>query len=303
MVDVTEVKLSLKAPAKLNLHLAVRERREDGYHNLISLFQKIDLYDTITLHVTPSKWSRVNCSTHSDFSSSDNSMLKAARLFLKEVGLKATLNIEVIKNIPSLAGIGGASSDAAAVLRLLNEATGFPYTLEELTLLGQQVGSDVPFFLQDSPFAYVTGRGEFVESLESRSDLYGLIVIPKKCQISTPWAFKKLAQMRGELKSAPLRDSLISMYHRSVSEWDFSNDFSELLYTLHPAYTQLEIYAKEEGELFYAISGSGSSFFVLSERKEKIERLSQKLETFPYQIALYMIKSLHPGNSGATVLL
>lgn len=153
--------LQLKAYAKINLTLEVQGRRDDGYHDIVSVMQAVDLCDEITLE--PAVTNSLECD-RPELESPDNLALRAANLLQETSGVSQGARISLKKGIPIAAGLGGGSSDAATVLTGLNELWGLGMSIEELTPLAATLGSDVPFFLHGGT-AMVSGRGERVRPL------------------------------------------------------------------------------------------------------------------------------------------
>lgn len=293
-----------QAPAKVNLHLQVGPRRSDGYHDIVSIFQMVNLCDTITITIEPSEELLITCDAFEGIDRAENTMVHAARLLCAETGLTAAIHIACEKRIPIQAGLGGGSSDGAAVLRLLNRLCEVPLSERELMLLGSIVGSDVPFFLGSSAVAFVHGRGEHVEAFPARDDLHGLIVMPHGSAVSTARAFCELDALRERTQMTPEsrdRDELVRMYASSTDRWTFRNDFREVMGNLAPIYDALDEVATTVAPVFFSVSGSGSAYCFISENQQIIELIQSKLELFPHELCLYTIKSLHRGHSGATV--
>jgi 4-diphosphocytidyl-2-C-methyl-D-erythritol kinase len=166
------VAVSERAYAKVNLTLEVLGRRGDGYHEIASIIQTIDLHDTLTLE--PSDEITLECD-RPELVSPDNLVLKAARLLKEESGTGQGARISLRKRIPVSSGLGGGSSDAAATLKGLNSLWGLVLSLDDLMSLAAKLGSDVPFFLH-SGTAMVHGRGELVRPLPP-ADLKWLAVL------------------------------------------------------------------------------------------------------------------------------
>lgn len=169
-----ESSLELQARAKINLTLEVLGKRADGYHEIASVMQALDLHDTLRLELAEglsltSDWPQLE--------TPDNLVLKAARLLRRALGVDLGARMHLIKEIPLAAGLGGGSSDAAAALRGLNELWGRPLPEEELIAIASAVGSDVPFFLVDGT-ALAEGRGEKVTRLPSLPRQWVVLVTP-----------------------------------------------------------------------------------------------------------------------------
>ncbi|VAX23289.1 4-diphosphocytidyl-2-C-methyl-D-erythritol kinase [hydrothermal vent metagenome] len=168
---------SVKAPAKVNLVLRVTGKREDGYHEIKSVFQKVDLFDTLTFADAPDDKIELLCDNPQVPVNESNLIVMAAKLLQKVAGVKKGVKIVLTKTIPVSAGLGGGSSDAAVTLKELNRRweTGLPEVkLQELAF---KLGADVPFFL-GSALAWVEGAGEVVTPLKVKKSFSALIVNP-----------------------------------------------------------------------------------------------------------------------------
>ena len=162
----------MKAYAKINLTLEVLGRRDDGYHDVASIMQTVDLYDTVTLE--PSDDITVECDV-AELVSEDNLAVRAARLLLDKTDADAGVHIRIEKGIPPASGMGGGSSDAATTLVGLNEMWDLGLSLEALSEIAAELGSDVPFLLRGGT-AIALGRGERIRSLPP-ADLEWLVVL------------------------------------------------------------------------------------------------------------------------------
>ena len=137
--------LTLNSPAKINLFLRVKARRADGYHELATLMQTVGLCDTITMELA--EHDSLSCTNPQIPTDTSNLIWKAIHAFRKHTGMNCFVDVGVDKKIPIQAGLGGGSSNAATALKGMNTLCGSPLSVEELMMLGAQVGSDVPFFL------------------------------------------------------------------------------------------------------------------------------------------------------------
>ncbi|MCX5709510.1 MAG: 4-(cytidine 5'-diphospho)-2-C-methyl-D-erythritol kinase [Candidatus Omnitrophica bacterium] len=194
----------LKAYAKLNLFLQVlKPKRKDNYHNLVTLFERIDLFDSITLKKRADKKIRIICSDSSVPSGEDNLCFRAARLLQDTCGVNIGVDIVIKKRIPVGAGLGGGSSDAATILLGLNKLWGLNLSLSRLVSLSGKIGSDVPFFLYDTPFALGTSRGDKITPLGNMKKvrLWHLLVVPKR-HVSTPLIYRKFDRFSGLTRPA-----------------------------------------------------------------------------------------------------
>lgn len=174
------------ARAKINLSLRIRGKRADGFHELESLFAPVGLADSLTFEDATAF--RFTCDDRTLPTDDSNLAVRAARRFSERAGLPLRVSIHLEKRIPHGAGLGGGSSDAATVLRVLNERAGHPLSLPDLATIAGELGSDVPFFLQDSA-ALCRGRGEVVEPQPLAGPL-PLLLIKPPFPVPTPWAYQ-----------------------------------------------------------------------------------------------------------------
>ncbi len=181
--------LVVPSPAKINLFLKVLGKRPDGYHELISLIARINLFDTVSLAFDQPAIT-VRCSHPKVPDGKDNLAHKAALLFYEAMSREAGVAIFIHKNIPMAAGLGGGSSNAASALMGLNKHYDFPFTNEELMDMGLKVGADVPFFLLRHT-AIARGIGEDLEVFEGLPKFFAVLVCPK-LEVSTAWVYRNL---------------------------------------------------------------------------------------------------------------
>ncbi|MBI3996774.1 MAG: 4-(cytidine 5'-diphospho)-2-C-methyl-D-erythritol kinase [Candidatus Omnitrophica bacterium] len=169
--------LRLRAPAKLNLYLRVLGKRPDGYHELETLFERIDLADELTFEAHPHEV-QLTCSDPTLSCGEDNLVLKAARALQRQSGTQHGARIQLTKRIPIAAGLGGGSSDAATTLLGLNGLWRLHLKHATLAELAATLGSDVPFFLSNASYAVGRGRGERCEALPQIARLSHILVVP-----------------------------------------------------------------------------------------------------------------------------
>jgi 4-diphosphocytidyl-2-C-methyl-D-erythritol kinase len=182
----------LQSFAKLNLYLAVLRKRKDSYHNIETLFERISLCDTII--IKPRRDEKINIVCDNPAVPKDNSNLcyKSARLLRDNFKIKKGVDIKIIKRIPVGAGLGGGSSNAAAVLKGLNRLWQLALSKNELVDLAKRLGCDVPFFVYGTPFAYATERGDkiFPLKLEKGFKLWHIVAVPE-IAVSTALIYRK----------------------------------------------------------------------------------------------------------------
>ncbi|MDD5428411.1 MAG: 4-(cytidine 5'-diphospho)-2-C-methyl-D-erythritol kinase [Candidatus Omnitrophica bacterium] len=167
--------ITLTAPAKVNLFLKVLNKREDGYHNIFTLFERISLADKITITAIP-KGIRVSSDKSITADPKDNLVYKAAELILKHAKIAKGVNIRIKKVIPIAAGLGGGSSDAASTLIGINKLFSLRFPENKLLFLAEKLGADVPFFVLNSDFALGKGKGGDLTRIKSNIKLWHLII-------------------------------------------------------------------------------------------------------------------------------
>jgi 4-diphosphocytidyl-2-C-methyl-D-erythritol kinase len=250
----------IQAAAKVNLHLRVYDRRADGFHGILSIFQAVSLSDTLVIRSLKASAS-IEIDGVFDCPARATTIYKAAQAYLEASGIKAGLSISVEKRIPAGGGLGGGSSDAAATLLGLDALLGGKIGPTELERLGAGIGSDVPFFL-GAAAALVTGRGEIVEPIEAREDFRMVLAFPG-FPVSTAWAYGLLDRSRvpGASEADPGEAELREAYRGDIGLWPFANSFEALVGEAHPRILEAKASMEAEGALFSAMSGSGSSVF------------------------------------------
>ena len=167
--------ITVKAPAKVNLFLKVLSKRKDGYHNILTLFERISLADTIKISRIP-EGIIVKSDKPITLHAKDNLVFKAAEAVLKRGKVGSGVKIEITKRIPVASGLGGGSSDAASTMIGIKRLLGLKLSDKRLLAIGKRLGSDVSFFLLDTPFAIGKGRGEILKAVRSKVKLWHLII-------------------------------------------------------------------------------------------------------------------------------
>jgi len=259
--------LILKAPAKVNLHLEIKGRRSDGYHEILSVVQCIPLYDHIHICSLKKKHTlRVVCDP--SLPGEHNIAALAVERFRKAGGIDDGVEVKIQKKIPVAAGLGGGSSDAAATLSGLNEFFGSPLSSKQLHDLAAGLGSDVPFFLGGSA-ALMWGRGETIRVLASRQDFVLILVYPG-FPISTRDAYRWFDQAPGSRHSGSSQPADLQYQYEAtqVDSWDFFNAFQYVVERRYPVIKRITEILRRSGAHIAAITGSGSTVFgVFTDRK------------------------------------
>lgn len=255
------ITLQEPAYAKLNLTLDILGKRPDGYHDLRSVMQQITLRDDVEIDVeTGEDWS-LEADREDIPTDSANLAWKAAGVFYQALGKDPQgIAIRLTKRIPSQAGLGGGSADAAAVLKALNRHEGSPFSREALAELGARVGSDVPFCVWGGT-ALVEGRGEILTDLPPMPQCFYCIVMPD-FSVSTPELFAKVDQT--ELTCRPDHPAMLE----ALREGDLlqvagrlCNAMEPLVTAQHPDLTGIRAIMEDCGALGVAMAGSGSAVY------------------------------------------
>jgi len=251
------------AYAKLNLTLDVLGKREDGYHDLQSVMQTISVRDDVEIDVGTGKPWKLLCDKEGIPADETNLAWKAAKVYCDAMHKDPKgIEIRITKRIPSGAGMGGGSADAAAVLRALNRHYGNPLSIFALAELGAQVGSDVPFCVLCGT-AMVEGRGERLRKLPDMPDCIFVIVKPE-FSVSTPELYKKIDEVaiakrpdNQAMESALLAGDLLKVSH------NLCNVFDPVVTDEHLELNYIKSLFHQYGAVGYQMTGSGSAVFAI----------------------------------------
>lgn len=259
--------------AKINLSLEVLARREDGYHELASVMQTVSLHDTLRFRALEDNSIRFVCDVEA-LATENNLALRAAKLAstcLTEGSGPRGLRIELHKEIPFQAGLGGGSSDAACVLTSLNRRWDLGLGVERLAELGAGLGSDVPFFLRGGT-ALITGRGEHVLALPDVPSYWIVLAIPPVA-VPTPRVFASLT--RADFSTGAATTALVEMIRAgsSLDTRHMINDLERPALKMFPAIAQTRDTVLRAGAPFVRMSGSGSALFAPFEDLEQASRV------------------------------
>lgn len=270
--------------AKVNLTLDILGTRPDGYHDIESVMLNISLHDTISLSLRDGDGIRLSCDMPRIPSDERNLAHRAASLLFESRGIDSGLHIGIAKRIPIEAGLGGGSSNAAAVLRGLDRLLGLSMSVSEMCDLAARIGSDVPFFLVGGT-AFVSGRGERVRPLPDIAPMWMVIVKPP-FGVSTAWSYRRLDEMRatggrsgatGELITASQRMVDCMRRGETVCE-SLSNDLELPAIEQHPEVAEIKAELLESGAKAALMCGSGSAVFGLFETEELAALCGKRLQ-------------------------
>ncbi|MCL5023238.1 MAG: 4-(cytidine 5'-diphospho)-2-C-methyl-D-erythritol kinase [Nitrospirae bacterium] len=270
--------LTLTAPAKINWFLEVSGKREDGYHEILSLMQCITLGDSIGFADSD----EIEVVTDALIPSESNLAYRAAKLLKELSGVRKGVVITLGKQIPTAAGLGGGSSDAACTLLGLNRLWGLNMTREELAGIGGMLGSDVPFFFY-GPAAVVRGRGESVSPVALDRSC-PIVVVKPQMEISSAWAYGELDKESSGGRVLTKNDNNITLFCQALERGDFPflsslkrNDLEPLVVRRHPVIGEIEKDLLKHGALFSCMSGSGSAVFGVFDSEESAARSAESM--------------------------
>ncbi|MDR0889892.1 MAG: 4-(cytidine 5'-diphospho)-2-C-methyl-D-erythritol kinase [Oscillospiraceae bacterium] len=269
------------AYAKLNLTLDVLAKRADGYHDLCSVMLAVSLCDDIRLRFTGDSW-KLSCDAEAVPCDARNLAWKAAEAFFASFGERPRgLRMEIVKRIPSGAGLGGGSADAAAVLRMLNAHYALPFDLQTLCAIGAQVGSDVPFCVMNGA-ALAQGRGEILTPLEAAGKLFFVICKPD-FPLYTPALFQKLDAI--SIAKRPNTQAMIDALRRGDAE-----EIGALLCNVFEQAAQMPEIADikrillSRGACGAQMTGSGSAVFGIFRTREQAQTAANSLRESYLQV-------------------
>jgi 4-diphosphocytidyl-2-C-methyl-D-erythritol kinase len=277
------MRLEKKSPCKVNLILNILGKRADGFHELETVMQPVNICDEMSferggsgLHLT--------CSHPELPTDSKNLVHRAATSFLADAKISDGVRIHLQKNLPLAGGIGGGSANAAVTFSALNELFGKPLSPEKLHELAAALGSDVPFFLYDKP-ALATGRGEKVQTLQDFPALQGkaILLIHPGFGISTPWSYQNLARFPDALNGRRGRaEKLISFLQTGdlkAAAGEIYNSLEAPAFDKFPVLLLYKEFLREHGALVSLMSGSGSTTFAIAENLAAAESLAEKFKS------------------------
>jgi 4-diphosphocytidyl-2-C-methyl-D-erythritol kinase len=281
--------LILNSFAKLNLYLEVLNKRKDNFHNLKTVFERISLSDRIILKPLPDKKIKITCASPLVPKNKTNLCFRAAALLQKSFKVNKGVEIKIIKRIPVGAGLGGGSSNAASVFLGLNKLWKLRLSKERLVSLAKGIGSDIPFFIYNAPFAEGLERGDKIKPLKALKDLrlWHIVVVPK-IKVSTPFIYKKWDEGRAKknkkvaltmpgydvkILNLALRKNDLSSGKRL-----FFNSLEKVTAEYYPEIKQIREKLTGFGLESILMSGSGPAVFgIASSRKEALS-LGRKLK-------------------------
>jgi len=269
--------LELPSPAKINLFLDVIGKRDDHYHDIITVFEKIDLCDRIGLTESDREDIEISSNISELAADKDNLVYRACSLFKKTYGISKGVRIHVEKRIPIAAGLGGGSSNAAIVLKGLNKLWNLNISDNKLFDLGKKIGADVPFFIFNYSFALGTGRGDEITPIKSDLEMWHVIISPPR-RVLTKEIYQNISLNLTEVRPD------VKIIVRAIKNKDFKEIQKRLYNALEPVVNKkvTEIsrarnFIEKMGFDAIKVSGSGPTIFVLTFKRKEAEELKDKL--------------------------
>ena len=261
------------ACCKINIGLNIISKRSDGFHNLETIFYPVPLYDEIS--IVQSKMDKISLGGHKlEGNPNDNLVLKAVRLLRENNSFVPPVHISLKKNIPSGAGLGGGSSDAAAVIKELNKHLALGLTNQKMEQMISRLGADCPFFIQCKP-VYAEGIGNVFSPIEIDLSGWHLVLVKPNDYVSTKEAYALI-------KPIPSKYNIKEEVKKPVILWKETifNDFEKSVFPHHPTIEKLRNQLYRIGASYACMSGSGSTVFGLFRNETDLSEIDKEHFTF-----------------------
>jgi 4-diphosphocytidyl-2-C-methyl-D-erythritol kinase len=277
------MRLEKKSPGKVNLLLNILGRRSDGFHELETILHPVGVCDRLTFERSP-HGIELTCNNAMLPTDGQNLVHRATTAFLQAAKITGGVHVHLEKKIPLAAGLGGGSGNAATTLLALNELFDRPLAPEKLHKLAAELGSDVPFFLQNRP-VLATGRGEKIQPLEDFLALRGkaFLLIHPGFGISTAWAYQTLARfptaLNGRRGRAQKLISALQSGNLGAASGEFYNSLEAPAFEKFPVLALFQKFLRANGALAALMSGSGSATFAIVESVKTAETLAEKFKS------------------------
>ncbi|MDO4160680.1 MAG: 4-(cytidine 5'-diphospho)-2-C-methyl-D-erythritol kinase [Prevotellaceae bacterium] len=257
--------------AKINLGLNVVRKREDGYHDLETVFYPVNILDTIDINVSKGKQEH-NCELsikgiEIEGDMQQNLVVKAYKMLAERYALP-DVHVELTKAIPTQAGMGGGSSDCAYMIRALNDLFSLDMNIHEMQLLAAKLGADCAFFINPVP-SYAEGIGERLAPIDVDLSNYHLAIVKPPVPVSTKEAFSKVTPIQPE---KCCKDIVL----QPIDTWkdELVNDFEQSVIPLHPEIGEIKDKLYDMGAIYAAMSGSGSALFgIFKDKPENLDNI------------------------------
>ena len=249
------------APAKLNLYLDVLDKRTDGFHNIETIFEKIDLKDEIIIK-EKGRGLKVKASSNKCSQDKDNIVYKAAKALSVEAKIRLNIEIYIKKNIPVSAGLGGGSSNAASSLRAINELFALGVSEKRIFEIALGLGKDVPFFMKDMPFAVAGGAGEALKKLDLTQSFFHILIKPF-IPLSTRLMYNRIDRHNFSSRPHSLKKALSALKGHDIKalEDNYYNIFENVLGRNRVHIDKIRAMLFKAGCRHSLLSGSGPTVF------------------------------------------
>ncbi len=249
---------------KINLGLHILNKREDGFHNLETVFYPVGLKDALEIIPSHNPGNPIEFTTTGlavDGNAADNICVKAYQLIKKDFPQLPAIKMHLHKATPMGAGLGGGSADGAFTLQLLNKKFNLNLSAAQLLNYALQLGSDGPFFISNKP-CYATGRGEILKEITVDLSNYKIVLVNPGIHINTGWAFTQLTP------ALPPK-SIATIVAQPITTWkeELYNDFEKPVFEKYPVIKNIKESLYAAGAVYAAMSGSGSTLFGIFEKK------------------------------------
>ena len=270
---------------KINLGLNIVRRRPDGYHDLETVFYPITgLHDALEVTSNDASTNGYTLQQYGnaiDCEPSKNLVVKAYLLLKQQFSDLPPVDIHLIKHIPSGAGLGGGSADAAFMLKLLNNLYGLQLSIEQLERYAAQLGADCAFFIKNQP-TFATGIGDVFFPIEFSLKNYQIIIVRPNVFVSTKEAFTHIYPKRPT-------ESIVDVLKSPINEWQHRlvNDFEASIFPQHPEIEALKLQLYEKGAEYASMSGSGSSVFGIFNPNTNLPQLDLSKDCFSFSGRLF----------------
>ncbi len=281
---MSSTSVTLPAYAKVNLYLEVVGRRPDGYHELLTLFERIDLADEVTVTAAPGEEIALQCDAPEVPQDRTNLVVQAAQAYRTVACWSQGLTITLKKKIPAAAGLGGGSSDAATTLLALQKLNPSPLSAQDLHVCARLLGADIPFFLKETPWAIGRGRGDELEPVQFPIRLWHLCVTPN-VKIATRAVYQALVSTpdEGNLTSkkpgATLLFSALKEQDIGKVRTTLFNGLEPTVEALYPVIRDVKAAIEKHGGLERpCVSGSGSTVFAVCSSAQEAQKACEALK-------------------------
>ncbi len=262
-------KIELNSPAKINIGLNIVKKREDGFHDLETIFYPLILCDILSFNKSDTTKVDSNLSEIKKLDS--NLVIDTIKLMEKELKKELSVNVYLQKNIPIGAGLGGGSSNAATTLKAINQLYNLNLGYELLSSLALKLGSDVPFFLSPVP-SYAESRGELLTKIRLSLG-YPILLVNPGIHISTKWAFDKITPIKNKLSLKTFAEK--SKIDIETMKDYVTNDFEEIVFSEFPEVAKVKAKLYEYGAEFALMTGTGSTVFGIFRNLQKARKAEE----------------------------